>query len=400
MSSVFFNLGITDIIDISFVAVLLYTAIVWARQTRASFVVRGMIILGAVYIVASLLELTMTAWIFQGFFAILLIIIVVIFQEELRQIFERIAMWSLRTEVPLALRSEAVDVLVRTLSDLAKDRIGALIVVRGNDPLDRHVTGGIPLGGTLSPPLLKSIFDPHSPGHDGAVILESEVITRFAAHLPLSEDFSQLIGVGTRHAAALGLAELSDALCLVVSEERGDASYARAGRLVRVQNVQVLNAVVQEFLRQKYPTAKKRRLSIELLRKNWAAKAISVSLAVALWYVFVQASKIIEVRYSIPVNAENLPPDLQIEEIQPPKINATFSGPRRSFYLFDPGKLRVTVDVSLAELGRRMFQISDQNIRYPKDVILQDLNPSALKISVRKVFRKGESKNRGGRKTT
>lgn len=391
MYSVLLDFGITDVVDIFFVAVLLYTAIVWAQKTRASFVVRGMFILGAVYILARQLDLQLTAWIFQGFFAILLIIIVVIFQEELRQIFERIAVWSLRSKPTPALRSEAVDVLVRTLADLAKDRIGALVVVQGNDLLDRHVTGGIALGGRVSPPILKSIFDPHSPGHDGAVILERGVITRFAAYLPLSEDFQQLAGVGTRHAGALGLAELSDALCLVVSEERGEISYARDGKLKKVDNLQELNAMLQDFLREKYPSGEGKTLSIELLRKNWVAKAASLSLAFILWYVFVPGSQIIEVAYTVPVRVENLPADLELEEVEPPRVNATLRGPRRAFYLFDPKKLRVIVDVSLAELGRKTFQISEQNVRYPKELILRDVSPSTLRISVKKVSRRDDT---------
>jgi uncharacterized protein (TIGR00159 family) len=210
-----------EIVDIIFVAVLLYTAIVWARQTRAAFVVRGILILGGIYILARYLDLQMTAWVFQGFFAIFLIMIVVIFQEELRQFFERIAVWSFtRKRIP-ALGSNTADILVRTVSDLAKEHVGALIVIRGSDPLERHITGGIPIDGKLSGPLLKSIFDPHSPGHDGAVLVEQDCITRFAAHLPLSKNLTELSHVGTRHSAALGLAELTDALCIVVSEERG-----------------------------------------------------------------------------------------------------------------------------------------------------------------------------------
>src|SRR3989304_3245879 len=168
----FWNIAVTDVVDILFVAVLLYTAIVWAQKTRAAFVVRGMFILAAVYILARQLELQLTAWIFQGFFAIFLIIIVVIFQEELRQIFERIAIWGLGTREARALRSESADILVRTVSDLAKDKIGALIVVQGKDPIARHIMGGIELEGKVSEPLVKSIFDPHSPGHDGAVLVE------------------------------------------------------------------------------------------------------------------------------------------------------------------------------------------------------------------------------------
>src|SRR6187401_1287024 len=128
MFTPFFNIGVADVIDILVVTVLLYTATAWLRQTRAAFVIRGIFILAAVYIVARYLDLQLTAWLFQGFFAIFLIIIVVIFQEELRQIFERIAVWSLAPSGAPSLRSDAADVLIGTIADLAKDKIGALII--------------------------------------------------------------------------------------------------------------------------------------------------------------------------------------------------------------------------------------------------------------------------------
>jgi len=375
----------SEVLDIIFVAILLYTAIVWAQQTRAAFVVRGILILGSIYMVARYLDLQMTAWIFQGFFAIFLIMIVVIFQEELRQLFERIAVWSLgRKRVP-ALGSSTADILVRTVADLAKEHIGALIVIRGNDPLERHITGGIPLGGRLSGPLLKSIFDPHSPGHDGAVIVEKDSITRFAAHLPLSKDLRQLANVGTRHSAALGLAELTDVVCIVVSEERGKISVARDGRLREVENLQELGAAIENFLQAKFPITERRRVSLQFFRENWIAKAVSLSLAIGFWYIFVPGAKTVEVTYSVPVNVENLPPNLQVERIDPPTVAATFRGPRRAFYLFDPRKIKVAVDVSLAEAGRRTFNISEQNIYYPKELTLQDVSPSTLRLSVKKV---------------
>ena len=383
-----------EIIDIIFVSVLLYTAIVWAQRTRAAFVIRGILILGSVYIIARYLDLQMTAWIFQGFFAVFLIMIVVIFQEELRQMFERVAVWSLtRTRTP-ALRSPTVDTLVRTLVDLAKDKVGALIIIRGKDPLERHITGGILLDGKMSEPMLKSIFDPHSPGHDGAVIVERDRITRFAAHLPLSKDLSQLAHVGTRHSAALGLAELADALSLVVSEERGTISVARDGRLRKTQNPQELATAIQDFLQEKFPTQKNQRVSLQFFRENWIEKAVAIALAIAFWYIFVPGSKTVEISYQVPVVIENLPADLEIENIQPPEVTATFVGPRRAFYLFDAKKIKVTVDVALAELGRRTFNISEQNIRYPKDLMLQELNPSTLKLSVKKVPQLNDT-NRG-----
>ena len=374
-----------EVVDIIFVAVLLYTAIVWARQTRAAFVVRGILILGGIYIIARYLDLQMTAWVFQGFFAIFLIMIVVIFQEELRQFFERIAVWSLaRKRVP-PLGSQTSDILVRNLSDLAKEHVGALMVIRGNDPFERHITGGIALDGKLSGPLLKSIFDPHSPGHDGAVLVEQDSITRFAAHLPLSKDLTQLTHVGTRHSAALGLAELTDALCIVVSEERGTISFARDGKLREVENLQQLGAVIDSFLRTKFPSTQQSNISLQFFRENWIAKAISLSLAIGFWYIFVPGSKTVQVSYRIPVSVENLPADLRVEDIEPPMVNATFSGPRRAFYLFDARKIRVAIDVSMADLGRRTFNISEQNIRYPKELTLTEVSPSTLRLSVKKI---------------
>ena len=392
MFTPFFNIGVADVIDILVVTVLLYTATAWLRQTRAAFVIRGIFILAAVYIVARYLDLQLTAWLFQGFFAIFLIIIVVIFQEELRQIFERIAVWSLATKPPRPLRSDAVDILIGTLADLAKEKIGALVVVEGHDPIDRHIMGGIELGGKISEPLLKSVFDPHSPGHDGAVIIENDRISRFAAHLPLSNNFQQLINVGTRHSAALGLTELSDALCIAVSEERGTISFARNGRLRQVDNIQELGLLLRRFLQEKYPSSERRTFSLALVRENWVVKLVTFSLAVGLWYVLIPGSSTVEVTYKLPVQVQNLPADYHVEEVMPSQVNATFTGPRRAFYFFDPGKLKVTVDLSAAETGRKVLRLTEQNVQHPQDLTLQQLDPQTLRVSVRKVSREQTDK--------
>lgn len=394
MFTPFLNIGISDIIDIIVVAVLLYTATAFLKQTRAAFIIRGIFILAAIYILARYLDLQLTAWIFQGFFAIFLIIIVVIFQEELRQIFERIAVWGLARKSGRSLRSNTADVLVGTVADFAKDKIGALIVVEGKDPIARHVMGGIEMEGRISEPLLKSIFDPHSPGHDGAVIVENDRISLFAAHLPLSKDFQQLAHVGTRHSAALGLAELSDAFCIAVSEERGTISVARAGKLRPVSNIQELSLLLQAFLQEKYPPRKKPgTLSMSLLRENWVAKLVTFALAIGLWYVLVPGSSTMEVTYQIPVQVQNLPPEYRAE-VEPKVVTATFTGPKRAFYFFDPSKLRVEIDLSSAEPGRKTYRISEQNLRHPPNLTLQQLSPTTVRITVRRVApEEGEKKS-------
>jgi hypothetical protein len=191
------------------------------------------------------------------------------------------------------------------------------------------------------------------------------------------------MNVGTRHSAALGLAELCDALGLVVSEERGTISVARNGRLARLDSPQELALAVENFLSEKFPAVESRQFSLQLVRKNWLAKAASVCSALALWYLFVPGSKIIEVSYQVPIAIERLPPNLQLEAIDPPMIHATFSAPRRTFYFFDPKKIRVRTDVTLAELGRRTFPVSEEDIRYPKELMLQDFSPKSFKLSVK-----------------
>jgi diadenylate cyclase len=386
---------ISDIIDILVVGVLLYTAMAWVRTTRAAFVLRGMFVLAVIYLIARQFDLQLTAWIFQGFFAIFLIVVVVIFQEELRQIFERVAMWRWRSGGNLALQSETTRVLVKTVADLAKERIGALIVVRGNDPLERHIVGGIALDGKLSEPLLKSIFDPHSPGHDGAVIVEQDRISRFAAHLPLSKDVEQTASVGTRHSAGLGIAEMTDALAIVVSEERGAISVALDGSLRELNSPQELVGILEEFLEKKYPAQRRKWTPVGHLRENWQGKAIALALAVAFWYVFVPGSKVVEFTYRVPVQVQNLPADYELESVQPTEVEATFSGPRRAFYFFRPKRLKVTVDASSAGAGRRTFTISEQNIRHPADLRLEEVKPPTLKISLRRLARDGNGV-RGG----
>src|SRR5512143_4340754 len=167
----FRELHVADLIDIALVTTFFYSALVLIRRTQARLVAIGILILGALYIAALALDLRLTTWLLQGFFAVFLVIVVVIFQEELRQLFERLALWGLRrkTETP---SEPSEEIIVRCADELARARIGALMVLAGQQPIQRHLHGGVELDGRVSEPLLKSIFDPHSAGHDGAVIID------------------------------------------------------------------------------------------------------------------------------------------------------------------------------------------------------------------------------------
>jgi len=375
----------SDFVDVILVTVLVYTGLVWIRRTQAALVATGILILGAVYLAARAFDLQLMAWIFQGFFAILVVIIVVIFQEELRQLFERLAVLSLRRQDGPIMSSDPTDILVGVLTDLARDRIGALLVIPGSQPLSRHLQGGIELDGRLSVPLLKSLFDPHSPGHDGAVLLLNGRIDRFAVHLPLSKDFRQLATVGTRHAAALGLAELTDALCIVVSEERGHISVARDGKLRTLHNPAQLGPELQRFLRSAQPARRGWRETAWLLvRENWREKVAAIVLVSGLWYVLVPGARPRLLTLQVPVNVTNLPPGYRLESKAPEKVEVILSGPARTFYLFDTKKVAANLDATLSQFGRRTFELTSQNIDHPTDVTVELIRPAKVKISLQK----------------
>src|SRR5262245_42361857 len=373
-----------DLVDILLVTILVYTAVVGIRRTQAAFVAIGLFLLAVLYVLAEAFDLQLTTAIFRSFFAISVVIIVVLFQEELRQLFERLGVWSLRRRRG-GPPSAPADMLVEALTDMARQRVGALVVLPGNQPIARHVRGGLALDGVLSVPVLKSIFDPHSPGHDGAVIVEGDQVVRFATHLPLSTNFLALVGVGTRHSAALGLAELTDALCIVVSEERGEISIARDGRLRRLTDPATLSAELERFLHETRPgDGERRSFWYHLLREHWAEKIASLFFVSALWLAVVPGARPLEQTFRVPVHVANLPPELTVDEVKPKDVEVKLSGVRREFYLFNPRFLRITIDASLASAGRKTFQVLDRDLRYPKALTLDGIEPDSVRITVKR----------------
>ncbi len=375
-----------DVLDIALVAVLVYALIVWVRGARAHFALLGIAILGCVYLIARQLGLALTAAIFQAFVAVFVVMLIVVFQAELRQAFERIAVLGLRWRgdagAPAA-RGPA-ETLVRAAAGLAAAGRGGLIVLPGRDPIDRHVEGEIALGGKVSEPILLSIFDPNSPGHDGAAILVGDVIERFAVHLPLSSDFAQLRARGTRHAAALGLAERLDALCVVVSEERRTVSVAERGTLRELRQPAELGAVLREFAATRAAPVVARRPGLAILRQRWRELTAAVALALVLWVLVVPGSEISETVVRVPVQVENLPPGWSVERVEPDAVEATVAGLRRDLFFVEASRFSLSIDAEAAQFGRRTFELSPDDLHHPPSLEVRGIEPGRVKLEVRK----------------
>ncbi|HKK50208.1 MAG TPA: diadenylate cyclase, partial [Myxococcota bacterium] len=315
-----------DLVDILVVAGFLWFAVRFLRGSRARAELSGLALLGVVYGVARALDLELTSVLLQGFFAVLILILVVVFQDDLRRIFGQLGSWR---RLPGDSRAEnaALDILVRATARMAESRTGALIVLPGREPLERHIEGGVVLHGRLSEPLLLSIFDVSSPGHDGAVVVRGDVVERFAAHLPLSANHEAVRPAGTRHAAALGLAERCDATCIVVSEERGSVSLARNGELRRLPSPRALASELHKAVApETTPT-----------RARWKQRApeaaFALLAALLLWTLIVPGSDMGEVTVPVPVEITNLPEGRRLESIEPEEVSVTLRGLRRDLLL-------------------------------------------------------------------
>lgn len=375
------ELGFADALDIAIVSALIYGGIAWLRRSRGALVAIGLGLLGCLYLGAWSAGLTLTTQVFHALAAALLVVLVVLFQEELRQSFEELAAWLLGRHKATRPRYETRDVLVRTAFHLAREKIGALIVLPGAQPLDRHVQGGVELDGLLSEELLASVFDPHSPGHDGAAIVENRRVRRFAVHLPLSRRPALEGRAGTRHRAALGLAERSDALCLIVSEERGSVSVARAGALREVGDPTELGKLLDRFYKERLPLARRRPRLVQLVTQHLGGKAIAVGAACLLWWVFVPGGRPVERARDLPVELAGLPPGFEIESIDPSHVRATFRGRQRDLWLMPPTP--VEVDASVAAPGRQTYDVRRRDLALPPEVHLERFEPHKIRVSLR-----------------
>jgi uncharacterized protein (TIGR00159 family) len=377
------ELELSDAVDMAIVAGLLWVGIAWLRNSRARLALVGLAALGALYLSARGFDLRLTTWLLQGFFAVGALVLVVVFQDDLRRLFERIAVWGLRRGTPRPTR-RAQDVLVRACFSLAREKVGALIVLPGKEPLTRHMEGGVALDGQLSDELLASLFDSGSDGHDGAVVVHGDRVTRFACHLPLSTDWSTLAGGGTRHAAALGLSERSDALCLVVSEERGQVSIAFEGELRSVHGPDELMKVLRGFLAEgRRPKAERGVWGrVRRVGRRWREGLVATVAAFVLWSVAIPGADVGLVTREVPIRVGNLPDGYLVEGVDPPVVEVQLEGKRRDLVLASADAVAVEVDAWLVQLGRRTFHVGAEQVVHPEDVRVVGVRPSKIKLSV------------------
>lgn len=334
-------MSLTDGVDLALVTVVVYLALRWLA---ASLSRRALLALGfalALYATSRAAGLFLTERLLRLGSSVLALALLVAFQEDVRRGFERLAQWT-RTRRNLA--DGTVDCVVEAAVRLADARVGALLVLPGRQGLESHLRGGFALQGAISVPLLCSIFNTDTPGHDGAVIVHGSRIDRFGVHLPLSRHVDDLRERGTRHTAGLGLSERTDALVVIVSEERGAISVAENGQLEELTSPEALRARLRS-----HGERSGRASNGRALWRWWPAhlglKAAAAAI-VAGWWLLTPPSTTVQRVFPVPVQYVNLPPDTVLAEPNVSQAEVTLAGPDRAFGMVSPDELRLSVDLS------------------------------------------------------
>lgn len=243
-----------DYIDIAIIAVLIYQLVILTRQTRASQVLKGLAVIIVASYLSELIGLTALNWVLRSILNNGVIALMILFQPELRRALEQIGRSAKLDRSAQRDESERiVDEITQCLIRLSRRRVGALIVFEQRTGLkDITERSGTPLDSLISAPLLENIFEPNTPLHDGAVIIRGQRVVSAACVLTLSDNSSISRDLGTRHRAGLGVSENTDALVLIVSEETGIISMARAGKLTRHLDADSLRRILGEIYHEEH----------------------------------------------------------------------------------------------------------------------------------------------------
>ena len=386
--AIFHNFRIPDLLDIAIITVMISALLIWFKDRATRFVFFGIVLLGIIYALARFFQLYLTTVVLQAFFAILLFVLVVIFQEDLRRFFERLAFlgrFRKRIFTPDTYNQSA-EILAEATAELARKRIGALIVIQGEDPLDRHLGGGTHLDGLLSQPLLESIFDPHSDGHDGAILIDGNQVIRFGCHLPLSANAALHGNLGLRHTAALGLSERSDAICIVVSEERGTISLARGERIREIPNASALRVELESFLAKKIPLTKPRPI-LNWLKKNQREKLLALVLASILWIAFGYQRETIRREFVLPIEYVNAPVELILEEPKVTEVRVLLTGTYQAFQLLNVERIKIAIDLSQIRPGAQEIILTRDMVKTPSNLSVSNITPGRINVITSRLIR-------------
>ena len=248
---------LTYIVEILILTVIIYELLIWVKNTRAWTLLKGIVVVIAFALISYFFHLTTLTWLMSKTAGVLVTVVVIVFQPELRRALEQLGRKNIifsifGTSAVIAeedrrSRDKINSEIVKAVFEMSKVKTGALIVMEKKVILNEYERTGIPIDALISSQLLMNIFEHNTPLHDGAVFIRNQRVVAATCYLPLSDNMELSKELGTRHRAGVGISEVSDSLTIIVSEETGAVSIAESGKLTRSVSPDDLKAKLAEI---------------------------------------------------------------------------------------------------------------------------------------------------------
>ena len=374
-----------NFLDILVISFILHRLFLLMRGTVAFQVSIGLVVLWLFQELANAAGLVLTSWFFRGIGAVAVLVIVVVFRNELREILVHTNPIRFLLGRNRRTREVGYHLLAQAAFRLANRRVGALIVIQNEDNLRGDVRGGLPLEANLLPELLESIFAKESPVHDGAVIIRGNRIDQAGTFLPLSTEENLPQHFGTRHRAAIGLTEICDAVVLVVSEERGDVSVVHRRNVERIHTPDQLEQRL-DFLLAKEDVS---RGKAQKGGRAWMTRAggllLMFVLVSAFWGLYA-GREFSLISLKAPVYYQDIPKDLQLREASAEEVEIQVSGRRGLVSSLDTQQVRAFLSLARIGAGELEFVLKAENIALPPGLKVERITPPSITLVMERIL--------------
>jgi len=372
--------GLQDLLDILIMSILVYQLYSWFRKSRAIQVLAGLGTITVIYFITRQTGLHMTSWVLQQMGTVIIIVIIVVFQNEIRQTLYRFSKLSELVGGGSQRTCSGPAIIAETVFELAKKRCGAILVFQRTDQLEEHLHNGTQLDALVSTHLLQNIFHEGTPLHDGAVLIHNEQIVQAACLLPLSDSQQLPQHYGTRHRAAIGLTERTDAVVVVVSEERGEVSLSVRGELTTLQNLEQLRQQLEKLL-----TPEGKQLKRPFLRRLFSDLPVktAVLLGVTIIWLLLSVRQGEVAIVPVPLTFHGLPNGMTLTRVSPEEVTVRLRS--NSGLTPSPRQLDLTADLDLGEVqeGHNIMRVSLSHVRVPSGMTVIGIEPTTVRIIVR-----------------
>jgi diadenylate cyclase len=366
--------------DFLVLAVAFYALLRWARSARAMRIALGVVGLHALALLARHLDLVVTSWVLDAAAILSTLVLLLVFQPELRRAFMRLDSALKRWPRPAVVHSETSRAISNASFGLAQLHLGALLVITRRDSINELLEGGITLGADISSEVLQAIFQKLSPLHDGAAIIEGDKIVRANVVLPLTRRQDLPVAYGTRHRAAAGLAERSDALVVAVSEERAEVTLMDGPRIYPITDREHFVMTLDGLL-----SPAKESVGTRLRRlfaTNLSLKFAALGLAGVIWGMSFLASGTTIRTVGAPIEFSNVPPGMVVSSQSAATLEIQVRG---SPWIMDSVNLERLVgsfNLGGVQAGWHTLRLRPESLDLPPGIVVDRVTPETIRVQV------------------